>query len=113
MTSPTTVVYDDLQEDKRYYVFFEEDQFERIDRLWEIDDAMLTELRKNPLFADVNRWKDMKPMQYKVLLIKGMDEFVKLTEEEQTSEENPVVVSLRFFITGFLKSLYERADLTI
>lgn len=113
MISPTTVVYDDLQEDKRYYVFFEEEQFDRIDALWEIDDEMLAELRKNSLFANVKKWKDMKPVQYKVLLIKGIDEFVKLSEEEQTDEENPVVVTLRFFITGFLKSLYERADLNI
>lgn len=108
-----TVILDDFSLDKRSIFFFSDAEFSKIDTNWEKSDVLLVELNKHELFKNCNRWCDLKPLHYKLMIIKNLSLYNSLTEIEKEDYNNPVVASLLFLIAGMIKSIETRADTSI
>lgn len=108
-----TVIFDNFPGDRRYFIMLNEEDFEVIDQCWDTADYQLSSYSSLPLFDEVNVWADIPPNQYEFLSLKAMIDFYALTDDEQLNDNNPIVVALRFFVTGLVKCLETRAQFNI
>lgn len=105
----TAVLVDDFVSGRSWNSFFAADAFEKVDANWDKGDQLLAELSKTRFFTDCDTWSKLRPTHFKVLIIRNFQHVDKLTDEEVT-DDNPVVRSLRFLIAALIRCLRERAD---
>lgn len=105
-----TVIFDNFPGDRRYFITLNEEDFEVVEQSWNTSDYQLENYSSLPMFNNVKVWADIAPNQYEFLVLKSMIDFYTLTDDEQMDDNNPIVVALRFFVTGLIKCLETRAQ---
>jgi len=108
-----TVIFDNFPGDRRYFITLTEDDFNIVDQSWDTADYQLSSYSSLVMFEGVNVWSDLAPNQYEFLVLKAMIDFYSLTDDEQLDDNNPIVVALRFFVTGLVKCVETRAQFNI
>lgn len=109
-----TVIFDNFPGDRRYFITLLEEDFDIVDQCWDTDKYDLSNYSSSlPMFEGVNVWADIAPNQYEFLVLKSMIDFYALTDDEQIDDNNPIVVALRFFVTGLVKCIETRAQFNI
>lgn len=105
----TVVLVDDFVTGRSWNSFFAADAFEKVDANWDKGDVLLADLSKTRFFADCDTWSKLRPVQFKALIVRNFQHVDRLSDEEVT-EENPTVLSLRFLIAALIRCVRERAD---
>lgn len=111
----TTVIINDFSTDRRVAILFNHPQdFARVDAYWETEDKLLVGLSDlNEAFAGRRRWCDLSPTHYRFLIMETLNKMAALSDEEQSDDTNPTMVSLTFVLTAFIKLLENVTESTI
>ena len=108
-----SVIIDDLKNDKRFFLVFNDDDFTLVKESWEKVDQGLVNLQNNPLFKGFTKWCDLFPIHFKSMIAHNMAAFLELPAEMQVNFENPVSRSLNLILMGFIKCLDDKCDSNI
>lgn len=101
----TTVLLSDFVNNKHFHLVFTAHEFMAIEQNWTNEDKLLVELSTTTAFRNRTRWCDLNPFHYQILVTKNISKLDELSDSEQMDENNEVVKSLHFLITGLIKSL--------
>lgn len=110
----TTVVINDFETNRNTAILFNKPHdFERADAFWETEDKLLVGLQEQAFFKDRTRWCDLDPTHFRFLLLDNLNKMAALNDAEQADPSNPVMASLTFLLTSFIKCLEERTESTV
>jgi hypothetical protein len=112
---PTNIIVNFQKLDKRFTVIMTDEELTAFDDRWESDDRFLSNLREEipHIFEGLNKWNELRPIHFAILVVKNLTQLMNLSEEEQKDEEHPVSKSLYFLISGLVKSLGTRTDAAV
>lgn len=108
-----SVIIDDLKNDRRFFMIFNDDDFNIVNESWDKIDQGLMNLQNNPLFKGFTKWNDLFPIHFKSMIAHNMAAFLDLPGEMQVNFENPISKSLNLVLMGFIKCLNDKCDSTI
>lgn len=106
----TTVIINDFIKDRRTTIVFHESDFLRVEENWETPDRLLAELQDHPVFAKRERWSDLNPTHFRLLLMSNLRKTADLSEEDMATPDNPTVTSLQFLICALIYCLQRRTE---
>jgi hypothetical protein len=106
----TTVFVDDYVNGERYYVTMGETELGRVEDNWDNQDRLLVDLSHTRFFDGKTRWSELRPVHYKVLILRNFVHMDNIKPAQRLDPSNPVVKSLYFLIGAFVKCLSDRAD---
>lgn len=107
------VIYDDLLNGHKFTMILDRSQFDEINEHWNSEDKLLWELKDTPIFEGATRWSELKPIHFKLLIIRNVIHLDKLGLKEKQDVKQPIVKSLHNLIGGLIRSIEERTDVTI
>jgi hypothetical protein len=107
----TTVLVDDLVKNERYNVTLGTAEIEKVEINWDRPDILLEGLSSTTtLFSGRSTWAELRPLHYKILILRNFIHLDALTLSEKRDTKHPAIQSLYFLIAAFIKSLSQHAD---
>jgi hypothetical protein len=110
----TAVVVDDLVTNQRYNVTLSDAETEKVEKNWNRPDVLLDGLSSTTaLFSGRSTWADLRPLHFKILILRNFCHLDELTLEEKQNAKHPAIQSLYFLIAALIKSLVQHADTSL
>jgi hypothetical protein len=106
----TGIIINDYVVNKRVKLFFLPDDYELVDAQWERSDRILQNLQHLEFFKGRERWCDLSPAHYRLMIAKNLESASFLAEEDRLDDENPVVASLNFLICALVRCIEHSSD---
>ena len=106
----TSVIINDYVVNKRVKLFFLPDDFDMIDEQWKEPDQVLVNLQHLDFFKGRERWCDLEPAHFRLLVAKNLQNASFLAEEDRIDDDNPIVSSLNFLICALIRCLERLSD---
>ena len=107
----TTVIINDFVSDRRVAILFNHPHdFAHAEANWEREDALLVDLQAQESFKDRRRWCDLTPTHFRFLVMTNLTKMAALTDAEQADNTNPVMASLTFLLTSFIKCMEDATE---
>jgi hypothetical protein len=103
----TSVIIDNYKTDQRLLLLIPIEDVTNTEKVWNQTHPVLTALVKLGKSDKVLNWCDVSVPQYQFLLKKQLEKFFDLSEGDQANNDNPHVITLRFLLAAYIKSLFE------
>ena len=81
--------------------------------VWQHGDRILTDMQSNPFFAGRNRWCDLDPSHYRLMIIRNLTIVSEFSDTDRADLNNPAIKSLHFLLSALVYLLEMRTDTTI
>lgn len=109
-TTTTAIIINDYPTDRRTQLVFTPDDFEIVENNWEETDRLLMGLREVDQFKGRERWCDLDPTHWRILILSNLVKAAALDEETSRDAGHPVIKSLHFLIAGLIVCLELRSE---
>jgi hypothetical protein len=106
----TTVIINDFVKDRRSVIVFHEPDFMSVEEHWEKSDRLLADLQDHPAFTKRERWCDLNPTHYRLLLMSNLKKLAALSDDEMKTPNNATISSLQFLICALIYCLQRRTE---
>lgn len=110
MTLVTTIILNDFETGKRIVTVINAADMEFIKKVWNNKDRILADMQGHPVFDGLERWCDLDPKHYTMMIISMLNAAARLPDEERTNGTNPVITSLHFLYGALILCLQIRSD---
>jgi hypothetical protein len=95
------------------YTIFGDEEKDPLIESWDKEDHLLLGLQHTLLFNGYTRWSELRPKQFKFLIIHNLELFYELDKVDRKDPDHPVVVSLDNLISGLIHCLFLHADIRL
>jgi hypothetical protein len=106
----TTVILNDFETGKRFINMIDNTDMAVIKKVWMLGDTILAEMQEHPAFAGKQRWCDLDPKHFTIMIISILNSAAKLSDHDRVDITHPVVSSLRFLYSALIMCLQSRCD---
>lgn len=106
----TTIILNDHVNNRRSHLVFILSDYDTISEFWYTKDNMLKELQGNKVFSGYERWCDLEPKHFRLLLMQTLYQIDNLTIDDIKNEHNTYIKSLNFLLLGFCHCLSQRVQ---
>jgi hypothetical protein len=102
----TSVIIDNHKTDQRLLLLIPHEDVNNTEKVWNQTHPVLALLVKMNKSKTLLNWCDVTVPQYQFLLKKQFEKFFDLSEDDQANNDNPHVVTLRFLLAAYIKSVF-------
>lgn len=81
--------------------------------MWEVEDALLSDLQRHQVFTGYYRWCDLEPYHYRILMASNIERVTALPIDQLDNGENKDVASLNFLTLSYIRCMEERSGMGI
>lgn len=106
----TLVLINDYVMDKRIKLFFSHEDFAITDGEWESKDALLRDLQRHSVFEGRERWCDLEPFHYRLMITKSLEVTANMSDAERLGQDDLRLRSLNFLICCLIRCVEQKAD---
>lgn len=106
----TVAIINDYVVDRRMKMFFDQEDFEILEEQWGVKDEILVDLQHTSLFFGRERWSELDPIHYRILIATTMAKTFALIEEGKEEQANGALESMTFLISGLVRCIEERGE---
>lgn len=100
-----TVILNDYGANSKSYISFSSPDIEKVYEQWDQPDERLTKLVGIDAFRGYEKWSELTPNHYRILVSSALKELAKLPSGERSNSESVVVNMANFVILAFIISL--------
>lgn len=97
----TAVTIDFFQTDLRIFQLLQTEDFAGVQQIWNNDDPELKRFAAGTVLEGAERWYDLTPVQFRLLIVQAIEEISALAEPDITPESIQLK-RLRFFIGALI-----------
>lgn len=106
----TLVIINDYLKNRRMRLFYDKADFVLVDGVWENRDRLLVELQDTDAFRGRERWCDLAPYHFRMMVTKNLAQVAALGDGDTLDLDNPIVQSLNFLICGLIRCLEKASE---
>ena len=110
MSIITTVILNDFETGKRIITLINQEDIDFIKQVWNNKDKILSEMQEHPVFAGRERWCDLDPKHYSLMMISMLNVASTLSNEERIDTSHKAIRSLHFLYGALIYCLQTRTD---
>ncbi len=97
-----------------FVISYLEKDIEAVESTWDKpENPDLIRLHSVSSLRGFERWCDLSPGHYRILITHALKMLSRLNEVERTDARNPIVAALNFIILAFIKCIEERTESNI
>jgi hypothetical protein len=110
MSLVTTIILNDFETGKRIITLIHKSDIEFVKKVWNNRDTILAEMQFHPIFEGRERWCDLDPKHFTMMIMSILNAAANLTDGERTDGDNRVITSLHFLYAALILCLQNRSD---
>lgn len=108
-----TVVLNDYAANVKSYISYDRDDIDKVLDMWDTPDERLSNLHVLQPFKGYDRWSDLTPEHYRILITRGLNTIAKLPPKDRMNTSDPVVSTTNSMILMFIILLERRTTAEI
>ena len=98
---------------RRTYYFIDDASVAHAREVWDDKDRFLASVQDNPVFEGLERWCDLDPQRFMILILMTLHHVADVPEDDVENVSDPAVRSLVFLLSAFVNSLQIRTGMVL
>ncbi len=100
-----TVVLNDYGANIKSYITYDQEEIIKLRNMWEARDERLVALHVLDPFVGYEKWCELTPNHYRILISRALNVLAELTAQERAQTSNENVSMLNFLVLAFIFTL--------
>lgn len=105
-----TVILNDYGSNIKSYITFDQNDIDKAMSVWDHPDERLAKLHVLTPFRGYEKWSELTPEHYRILVTRGLNTLAKLTPEERGDSREVEVATTNFMILCFMLLIEQRTS---
>jgi hypothetical protein len=106
----TTVILNDFGSNIKSYITYDRPDIDKVLKAFDEHDDRLTKLQVLEPFRGYEKWSELSPGHFRILVTRGLNTLAKLTPEERQDSGELAVSTTNFLILCFIICLEQRTE---
>jgi hypothetical protein len=108
-----TIILNDYASNLKTFVAYEEEDITQATAIWDRRDQRLVNLHVLPEFLGYEKWSELSPAHFRLLISQGLKKLAQLTPEERTNTKLEAVSTTNLLILLFIICVEKQTGSTI
>lgn len=106
----TTIIVNDYSANMKSFITYDRPDIEKVMDRWDVVDERIVGLQSLPPFRGYEKWSELSPEHYRILVTRALNTLAGMTPEERTVGSDVVVATTNFLILCFIICLEKRTS---
>lgn len=105
-----TVILNDYSDNVKAFIAFDQNDVDKVYARWDEPDERLKNLAVLPSFVGYEKWSELTPEHYRILITRALNALASLSPEQRTDASSEPVGTANFIILSFIICLEKRTS---
>jgi len=97
-----TVIVNDYASNVKSFIAFDGPDIEKMVEIWDEPDERLVRMQVLPSFAGYEKWSELTPAHFRLLITRSLNSLAELKDEERSDIKQLAVSATNFLILAFI-----------